>query len=160
MGKHLFVTVGTTEFEKLIEAVTTNEVLQKLRDKGFTSIEIQTGTGKEVDKKFTGIKINSTPFFDDFINEIKKADLVISHAGAGSCIDVLRTGKPLVAIVNEDLMDNHQTELAQELKKEGYLNYGTCSTLLNILDEDLATKKLPEVDATLFGRYVDKLMGF
>ncbi|XP_044538784.1 UDP-N-acetylglucosamine transferase subunit ALG13 homolog, partial [Gracilinanus agilis] len=47
--------------------------------------------------------------------------------GAGSCLEALEEGKPLVVVVNEKLMDNHQLELARQLHKEGYLFYCSCS---------------------------------
>ena len=51
----------------------------------------------------------------DLLQDITDADLVISHAGAGTCIEVLQAGKTLAVIVNDSLMDNHQVELAEKL---------------------------------------------
>lgn len=48
MGKHVFVTVGTTKFDELIEAVDDPLVLSRLRAKGFTSLLAQIGHGRYV----------------------------------------------------------------------------------------------------------------
>jgi beta-1,4-N-acetylglucosaminyltransferase len=39
----VFVTVGTTRFDKLIQTVLSPEVLTKLKGKGYTSLTLQTG---------------------------------------------------------------------------------------------------------------------
>jgi len=39
-------------------------------------------------------------------------------------MESLRLHKKLVVVVNEDLMDNHQIELAQALSERQYLCYG------------------------------------
>jgi beta-1,4-N-acetylglucosaminyltransferase len=46
---------------------------------------------------------------------IKKAALVISHAGSGSIFESLSAGCPLIVVPNPLLMDNHQVELAEQL---------------------------------------------
>lgn len=46
--------------------------------------------------------------------------------GAGSCLEVLGAGKPLLVVVNDKLMDNHQLELAKKLQADGHLLYCTC----------------------------------
>ncbi|CCF58907.1 hypothetical protein KAFR_0F03110 [Kazachstania africana CBS 2517] len=49
------------------------------------------------------------------------ADLVISHAGTGSILDSLRLHKPLIVVINEDLMDNHQQQIADKFEELGYV---------------------------------------
>ena len=49
------------------------------------------------------------------VQDMESADLVISHAGAGTCLEVLRLGKPLVVIVNRSLLGNHQVWIAKSL---------------------------------------------
>lgn len=163
-SKRVLVTVGTTKFEKLIETVTTDEILNVLQQLGYTSIILQTGSGKYTEKKPTTTNINLTyqPYIDDFCAAIKNSDLVISHAGAGTCLEVLQNEKPLIVVVNEDLMDNHQYELAEELQERNYLFYCTCETLSVVLREknfeDLI--KYPKANTKIFADYLDKCMGF
>ncbi|KAL3285872.1 hypothetical protein HHI36_000392 [Cryptolaemus montrouzieri] len=160
-SKHLFVTVGTTKFEKLISALSDEKILDILAKLGYTSIQFQTGNGhfKKVSHQLIDIKYNK--YFEDFQNEIKQSDLVISHAGAGTCLEVLKTGKPLIVVINEDLMDNHQIELAKHLSQKEYLYYCTCDTLKDILTKDLnLLKAYPLADANIFSNYLDQCMGF
>ncbi|CAN0466630.1 unnamed protein product, partial [Ectocarpus sp. 8 AP-2014] len=48
MGKHVFVTVGTTKFDSLVQAVDNAVVLSNLCSKGFTSLTVQIGHGQHV----------------------------------------------------------------------------------------------------------------
>ena len=93
--------------------------------------------------------------------DIRAADLVISHAGAGTCIEVLEAGKPLIVIVNDDLMDNHQVELAERLGEDGYLVYGTAASLVDAVTRLAETelRPYPAPDTQIFSSFVDKIMG-
>ena len=48
-----------------------------------------------------------------------KSNLVISHCGAGTILDSLRCHKPLVAVINNTLMGNHQIQMAQKFADLG-----------------------------------------
>ena len=61
--------------------------------------------------------------------------LVISHAGAGTTLEVLESGKKLVSVVNDSLMHNHQDELARKFADLGYCLYANPSTLKTVLAE-------------------------
>nr|GEW32176.1 UDP-N-acetylglucosamine transferase subunit ALG13 homolog [Tanacetum cinerariifolium] len=65
---------------------------------------------------------------------MKSASLVISHAGSGSIFETLKLAKPLIVIVNEDLMDNHQSELAEELAERKHLFCARPQTLYQVIE--------------------------
>jgi beta-1,4-N-acetylglucosaminyltransferase len=54
--------------------------------------------------------------------------------GSGSIFETLRLGKPLIVVVNEDLMDNHQSELADELAERNHLFCAHPQTLLETIE--------------------------
>lgn len=45
----------------------------------------------------------------------------LNASGSGTILDVLRMGKPLIAVPNATLLDNHQQELAEALSGMGHL---------------------------------------
>ena len=93
---------------------------------------------------------------------MRSADLVISHAGAGSCLEALAERKPLIVVTNERLMDNHQLELAQQLHQDGHLYYCTCQTLLDLVTTmDLSKLKPFLTDKSKdIAECIDQFMGF
>lgn len=75
-------------------------------------------------------------FSNDINSYIDRADLVISHAGTGSIVDSLALYKPLIVVVNDNLMDNHQQEIADKLQE--------LNCLVKITTKDLQTDNLDQ----------------
>lgn len=154
-----FVTVGTTRFDLLIEYVTSPAILRRLKQIGCKEITLQTGNSDAEIGEYVkeDIKLNLYRFKDSIKEDINRADLVISHAGAGSCLETLDANKPLLVVINEDLMDNHQLELAEQLQVDGHVYYCTCDTLestLSVVDFSLLSP-FPKPDSSLFVKYLD-----
>lgn len=89
---------------------------------------------------------------------MSSADLIIGHAGAGTCMEALKLGKPLIVVVNETLMDNHQIELAERLTEGGFVLYCTPTTLKDILkgDKFFHLRSASEMEFGDFGEFLDK----
>lgn len=126
--RSIFVTVGTTRFDLLIEAVTRSSSLEWMELNGYTDLVIQYGKGKEpvLPEDFNKSKKVSCRWYQfqpSLEQDMIHADLIISHAGAGTVMEVLRLKPPkkLVVVINTLLMDNHQTELANAMAQRGHL---------------------------------------
>nr|XP_056715376.1 UDP-N-acetylglucosamine transferase subunit ALG13 homolog [Euleptes europaea] len=161
--KTAFVTVGTTSFDGLVAAVSAPEAVRVLQDLSYSRLILQIGRGTVTPDSVC------TPTFtqevyrykNSLFQDIQEADLIISHAGAGSCLEVLEAGKPLLVVVNDKLMDNHQLELARQLQRDGHLFYCTCRTLIQTLQSmDLSTlKPFPPGQPEKFAAFLDKVVG-
>lgn len=83
-------------------------------------------------------------------------------SGAGTTIDVLRSKKPLVVVINEDLMSNHQLEMAHQLKSDGHLIYSHLDSLSQDLLElpNVEFLPFPECNPKIFSDFMDRVMGF
>jgi beta-1,4-N-acetylglucosaminyltransferase len=124
MGKRsIFVTVGTTRFDLLIEMVTKPTALEWMKSNGYTDLVIQYGKGSEpAIPKTAPIKFRTYSFQSSLEKDMMEADLIISHAGAGTVMEGLRLTKRMVVVINTLLMNNHQTELANAMAKRGHLS--------------------------------------
>lgn len=93
---------------------------------------------------------------------MQSADLVISHAGAGSVLEALENRKHLIVVINDLLMDNHQVELARQLYKDEHLYYCSCQELLHTIQTMDLTKLKPFVNdkSANIASFVDNIMGF
>ncbi|KAG2571107.1 hypothetical protein PVAP13_7KG082016 [Panicum virgatum] len=103
--------------------------------------------------------LSATLFIADYIRE---ASLVISHAGSGSIFETLRLGKPLIVVVNEGLMDNHQSELAEELADRKDLFCARPQTLQETVEAMDLNNLLPYIpgDAKQVVTLINKFLGF
>ena len=135
--KQILITVGTTKFENLIKAIDNEKFYEMIIKNGFTKIIIQKGYGDYIPvnyKKFeNNIKVQVSEIINNFENVIKTSDLIISHGGAGIILESLKNKRKVIVCVNDELMDNHQVELATSLEENGYLYY--CKNLSNITEE-------------------------
>ncbi|KAG0645904.1 UDP-N-acetylglucosamine transferase subunit alg13 [Hyphodiscus hymeniophilus] len=155
--KQCLITVGATAtFEQLIRATLSVSVVEKLMEKGFSHVSYQCGDSfalfnellPEEREKQLLFKVEKFAFkpkgLGEEIRKCKKVDgqseegLVISHAGAGTILDVMRMGVPLIVVPNPSLLDNHQSELAEELERQGYATQGGIKYALLTVKSDLA----------------------
>ena len=116
------MTVGTTRFDSLTEGVTQPKAFEWMKKNGYTDLVIQYGKGKEPQiPNDCAVKCRTYRFQSSLEVDMKQADLIVSHAGAGTVMEALRMQKRLVVVINTLLMNNHQTELANAMAKRGHL---------------------------------------
>lgn len=117
----IFVTTGTTDFTELVDAVLTLS--------NQYEVVVQTPTAY----KDTG----NCRFFD-FVRNISDyyqwADIIITHAGAGSVYKLLELEKKILVVPNLTRKDKHQSQLADYVRDS---NYGGVCYDLNTLASEL-----------------------
>ena len=114
----VFLTVGTTEFEGLVDilaADSSHSLVNALADLyGCKHIVVQIGRGQcepyEAAKycQSRGVTLEWYRFKDSIRSDITTSDLVISHCGAGTILEVLKLNKPLIVVVNETLQGSSE----------------------------------------------------
>ena len=137
------VAVGSTEFEQLIDRLTYDYSFYELLIKHqFTRLVYQIGKGFQEPKEQTIDCLKIETYRNIMLEPlIKQSHLVISHCGAGILLESLRSNLDInkdtktyqtkcVAVVNDTLMGNHQSELADALESEGYISKAVPSNVL------------------------------
>lgn len=67
--------------------------VQALKEKGYTSVLVQTGLGWPVEPTdYEGIELRSYDFKPSLSEDLKAADLIISHAGISTLPDCCSCG--------------------------------------------------------------------
>lgn len=122
----VFITLGTqgNQFPRCLEMVEqlikevnpTHEFVAQLGNTKYTSDKI---------KCFEYVSEN------EFKELIRKADVVITHAGSGALFSAIKQGKKAIAVARlkkyNEMLNDHQTELVTKLSQEGYILDGTYS---------------------------------
>lgn len=161
--KTVFVTVGTTSFDDLIKSIISQEAVEALKSHGYEKLVLQVGRGTIIPcpESCPQINLETFRFKESIAEDMRRAHLIISHAGAGSCLEALGARKPLLVVVNDKLMNNHQLELARQLHSDSHLLYCTCSTLTETLKSMDISVLLPFVPGQPqnFACFLDKALG-
>ncbi|KAJ3054084.1 N-acetylglucosaminyldiphosphodolichol N-acetylglucosaminyltransferase catalytic subunit alg13 [Rhizophlyctis rosea] len=162
-AKSVFITVGTTRFDSLVSATLSPPFLSLLKSQGFTTLKLQHGNSS-LPTTSSSFPITTTtyPFKPTLLPDMLSADLIISHAGSGSIFESLEARKRLLVVVNTELMDNHQVELAEALAEEGVLAWCTVESLLDNVERRVweKCKAYGTRNAEAFGVAVREEMGF
>ncbi|KAG0305238.1 N-acetylglucosaminyldiphosphodolichol N-acetylglucosaminyltransferase catalytic subunit alg13 [Dissophora globulifera] len=166
MTNNVFVTVGSTRFDRLIAAISSPPFLAQLLSLGYTHLTVQHGqspfpTSLSSLAHDLGLHLDAYTYKSSLRDDMERASLIISHAGSGSILEALRLNKNLIVVVNEDLMDNHQQELGSALHEQGHLVCCSVSGLENALREKKYESLVPypEPDPTRFANFLNTRMG-
>ena len=106
----VLVTVGTTKFDSLISFLD----MALLRYKHVEPI-FQIGGGDYKPKNFDYFEF--TPDINDYY---VSADIVITHAGAGTIYKLLALNKKIFMVPNLERIDFHQMEIAEYMSSKGH----------------------------------------
>jgi beta-1,4-N-acetylglucosaminyltransferase len=166
----VLVTVGSTHFEELIKVVDTQEFVDFIWERGYKKLVIQYGPkakhipGPAIETicENKDVELECFAQTSEFAKYMQSADLIISHAGAGSIMEGLSLGKAMMVVVNDTLMHNHQVELALAMSENQHAYYTNPRDLLNSLaTADFSSlAPLPPAQTHAFGTFLDRAMGF
>lgn len=112
----ILVTLGTQkeQFTRLLDYIEKSNIKEK--------IIVQAGHTKYKSKKMEIFDFIPYETMDKYINE---ADLIITHSGTGSVLTPLKRGKKVIVCARlskyDEHVDNHQLELLEVFKEEGYV---------------------------------------
>ena len=111
----IFVTVGTYhfEFKRLIKRI--DEIAANIDEEVIAQI----GSTKYLPKNMRYFTLLEE---EKLLELIKKARIVVTHAGAGTLLNVLHFRKPLILVPRfkkfNEVIDDHQLELTEVFKNE------------------------------------------
>jgi beta-1,4-N-acetylglucosaminyltransferase len=106
--KSILITVGTTAFNSMVKSA--NEQLQ-----GKYNLTFQIADGDYFPQEGEVFR-----FSDNLEDFYTRADLVITHGGAGSVYRLLELGIKIVIVPNLERVDKHQLEICQYMQEHNH----------------------------------------
>ncbi len=102
----IFVTVGNSRYDSLVQAIDTY-----LANNQY-DVTIQIADGGYIPQNHDYIR-----YTEDIEKYFDEADLVITHAGAGTVFHLLESQKNMLVIPNQERLDKHQLDLTDYLRR-------------------------------------------
>ena len=132
----IFVTVGSTDFDDLVERV------DRLVPAMGVEVICQIGLGRYVPKYCRYFRF--APSLDDYF---RRAEIVVGHGGLGTVIGVIRLGTPFVGVSNPDRPDHHQDEILGTLAASNHIVW--CRSLTDL------SSSIARARTATFARYTE-----
>lgn len=104
----IFATVGSTRYDSLFF-----EIEKALTEEDDAIFQIADG-------EYKNPSVTTFEFVSDIHKYYEQADLVITHAGAGSVYNLLEMGKKIIVVQNTERLDPHQQDLVRFVDTNGY----------------------------------------
>ncbi|MBP3841384.1 MAG: undecaprenyldiphospho-muramoylpentapeptide beta-N-acetylglucosaminyltransferase [Bacilli bacterium] len=119
------------------------EMVNDFKEKNYEVLLI---TGEKYYNDYSKMSIPENvkvyPFLKNFINVLKKADLIVTRAGASTIAEITAIGLPSILVPSPYVTNNHQYKNVKELEEKG------CSKILE--EKDFCSKNLiPMIDKLL-----------
>jgi beta-1,4-N-acetylglucosaminyltransferase len=107
----ILVTVGTTVFDSLVEYMDKDGLFCRL------DIEFQIAGGKYIPVNHKHFRFADP---DEITRKYESADIIVTHAGLGTVIQLLEMQKSIIVVPNLERIDKHQLDLSSFLAKNKY----------------------------------------
>lgn len=125
----IFVTVGTERFDELVKKM--DEIALELTER----VTIQIGKGRYEPKNCKYFRF--TPNIDHYY---EKADLIVTHGGAGTILELLGKNKKVIGISNPEKPGQHQEDILKALSQQNHLIW--CRDLKRLKETVRKAKKI------------------
>ncbi len=106
----IFVTVGTTYFEELVQEIDRLAGCGAVTDRVF----VQIGSGRYIPEHVEWVR------YVDNMREVEEAADLVICAGGATVFKLLLLGKRFIATPNRQVKDDHQATLLRELEARGW----------------------------------------